>query len=225
MTYNYSNSMSASKFFIACYCFVLLTGHYLVAQSSSQDVQGIKSTNFSSKATEEVASNKSNEIKASENLNVFTPNLGDNKSNESANDYLFLWFKMFLFLAIFIIGSMIFIKYLKSKNKFKSSKSDYFQIYAELPLEINKKLQIVKIINEFYVLAVGVENVNLIAKIEDKEGIDLLELKGSVDSRLKSSFFQDVASNYFHQENNLKRKFNALNITKNLKKRMQKLKN
>ncbi len=158
-------------------------------------------------------------------IDTFSPNLQAKKSNSSESEYLFLWLKMILFLSFFLLGGVVLLKYIKSRKKNTNLKNEYFEVYNEFPIDLQKKLQIVKIVNEYYVLAITNDKINLITKIDNKEGIDLLELKGSISGGENTSFFQDMIGGYFASKSNKPGSFNALNVTRNLKEKLMRMKN
>ncbi|MBL8993070.1 MAG: flagellar biosynthetic protein FliO, partial [Spirochaetia bacterium] len=96
-------------------------------------------------------------------------------------------------------------------------------IVHDFPLNITKSLKIVRVANEYFLLGVSQDNVNLITRIEDKESIDLFKLESSRAVPAKG-FFQDLLERYLPKGMGQTIKQSPLDITKNLKERLSKMK-
>ncbi len=207
----------------------------VASSPASPEKKNVGSVNIASaKATDESATAQ----------DTFTSNLNE-KKNTSDTDYLLVWVKLFLFLGLFLLVGFFVTRVIKKKNQSVSQKNDYFEVLGEMMVDMNKKLKIVKVLNNYYVLGISIDGINLISKVESKEDIDLLELKGNIgNSYSEGTFFKDLVTNYFNsrsgqsvrgfQHKKTKAQatqtnksgnqfFNALNITKNLRQKLDKM--
>ena len=72
-------------------------------------------------------------------------------------------------------------------------------------------------VNDFFLLGVSQENIQLISRIEDKEARDILIMEKN-KALPKGTFFQDVFSKYLNIKNS-----DPLDVTKRLKSRLKKM--
>ncbi len=130
--------------------------------------------------------------------------------------YTSLLLRVIGILVIFSIVAFVVFKIIGNKQKLEMQVGPFKLIY-DFPLSINKSLKVIQIVNEFFLLGVSQDNIQLICKLEDKETIDALKLEK--DKVLpKGSFFQDVFSKYLNVS-----KIDPLDMTKKLKSRLKKM--
>lgn len=136
-------------------------------------------------------------------------------NNEESNGYMILWIKLILVMSVFCGGTYILLSYLKKKEiKQKKVSQHLFQSLGEFSLGLNKKIQIIKVLNDYYVLACGQEEVTFLSKIEDRESLDILNLEGS--KKQEQGFFEDSLKNYLNV-----RGWSPISITQSLKKKVK----
>ncbi len=136
-------------------------------------------------------------------------------NNEESSGYMILWIKLILVMSVFCGGAYILLSYLKKKEiKQKKVAQHLFQNLGEFNLGLNKKIQIVKVLNDYYILACGQEEVTFLSKIEDRESLDILSLEGS--KKQEQGFFEESLKSYLNV-----REWSPISITQNLKKKVK----
>lgn len=193
------------------------------AASSTEQVKNPESKNTIKKAS---VSGSDNVQKGLTNISSTTSAVGNGGStgfyqdptvslNTSRNDYTSLWINLILIMGVFCGSGYLILRYLKKRNlNHQSSSSQLFSPIAEFTLGMNKKLQIIKILNDYYVLTIGQDEVNLLNKVEDKESIDLLTLEAN--KKPASNFFEDSFKNYVNAGS-----WSPTNVTKALKNKVR----
>lgn len=144
-------------------------------------------------------------------------------NRKSEPGYGFLLLRTIFVLALFFGASILIYRFLKNRQYRSPGVDGPISIVHDFPLNITKSLKIVRVANEYFLLGVSQDNVNLITRIEDKESIDLFKLESSRVVPAKG-FFQDLLERYLPKGVGQSIKQSPLDITKNLKERLGKMK-
>lgn len=132
--------------------------------------------------------------------------------------YANLLWRVIGILAIFSFTAFFVLRFIR-RQQINHGEGPVKLIY-DFPLSINRSLKVVQVVNDFYLLGVSQDNIQLICKLEDKETIDTLTLEKD-KTMPKSTFFQEIFSNYLKGVNI--KKGSPLEITKKLKTRLKKM--
>ena len=114
------------------------------------------------------------------------------KGTESRGDpYVFLLGRTILVLLAFLVLAYLIRRYLRSRQKHIFKEGGPIQVLYDFPLSINKSLKVVQVVNDYLLLGVTQEHVQLIEKIEDKESIDVFAMEKS-KAAPRVAFFRDL---------------------------------
>lgn len=144
-------------------------------------------------------------------------------NRKSEPGYFFLLLRTIFVLGLFFGAAILIYRFLKNRQYRSPGIEGPISIVHDFPLNITKSLKIVRVANEYFLLGVSQDNVNLITRIEDKESIDLFKLEVSRAVPAKG-FFQDLLERYLPKGMGQSIKQGPLDITKNLKERLSKMK-
>ena len=133
-----------------------------------------------------------------------------------SDPYFSLLLRVIGILLVFALVAFVTLRIVKSRQKINQEGGPFKLIY-DFPISINKSLKVIQIVNEFYLLGVSQDNIQLICKLEDKETIDTLMLEK--DKNLpRGTFFQDIFAKHLKLG-----KIDPLDMTKKLKSRLKKM--
>lgn len=97
-----------------------------------------------------------------------------NSGTTSSSAWVFI--RMILVLALVIALILLFFKLLKKNNGVSDSGDQFLRRVASVTVAPGKTVQVVTLIDEAYLIGVSDNSVNLIAKVEDKEMIQAMNL-------------------------------------------------
>lgn len=111
----------------------------------------------------------------------------------TAQNALSLVIYLVIFIAILVVAYYV-TKWLGKNQKFKSSGKN-FEVIETYKVSNNKFLQIIRVGKEdYYIIAIGKDDISLIAKIDQENITKIDELSGNTKgfSEVFSSFVQNV---------------------------------
>ena len=131
---------------------------------------------------------------------------------------------MLLVLGGVIVVIYLFFFFLKKGMGRKLPDSDLIRVLGSSPLQGNNLLYLVQIGVNFYLIGVGANSPNLIAKIEDKETLDQLKLRASEKGSEENQNFSHILSRIFNTgKTDKNRARNPIDFMKSQQDRLKKL--
>ncbi len=163
----------------------LFSAYSLFAEPSSSPASSTVPAGASSEADAAALSNQSEspafEIPDEDTLSIGTDssvNEADLTLDDTSSPARSIWIfvRMILVLA-FIIAIILFLsKFIKKKSNLPANEDEFLRDVASIAVGPNKSVHVVTLINEAYLIGVSDNAVNLIAKVEDKELINAMNV-------------------------------------------------
>lgn len=128
----------------------------------------------------------------STNSNSFSYNYVDPFSQAGESTSLWgLWFQSILLLAIFAFIAWVFVR-LFNRRRNTGEDSSIASVVLNYPLGTNKQMKVFKLAEEYYLIGVGGDNIQLISKITEKETIDSLKIEEGKTTATKQGQFSQM---------------------------------
>ena len=133
----------------------------------------------------------------------------DDTSSPARSIWIFV--RMILVLA-FIIAIILFLsKFIKKKSNLPATEDEFLRDVASIAVGPNKSVHVVTLINEAYLIGVSDNCVNLIAKVEDKELINAMNVYADEHIGQKKSLNFAEILNLFTKKSDSEKKENPKN--------------
>ncbi len=157
-----------------------------------------------------------------------TQNLFQYKSPEEETrgpGYFSLVFKTLFILALFGFGVYYLFKYISQKQGLMTSNVNLIKLLASLPVGTNRFVQLIEMGNNYFLLGVSDNNINLLKEITDKETINLIQVMKSQKTPLPEKIvFTEFLKSILHGITKKTTKGDGLKFLKKQKERLQNFK-
>ena len=117
------------------------------------------------------------------------------KNRQDTTSFFGLMFRTLMILVVFAIVAWLILKYIKSRQQADVPEDGPIQVLYDFPLTMNKKLQVIKIVNQYLLLGISGDQIHHLCELTDKETIDQFNLERGKKIN-SNSFFQDILGNY-----------------------------
>ena len=105
-------------------------------------------------------------------------------------------FRMILVLGIVVALIIFLFKFMKKKQNPDKQDDTYLRKIGSVSLGNGKSVQIVSLLEDAYILGVSDNSVNLIAKVEDRELVQEMNIKADKEASVKKPYkFQEILEN------------------------------
>lgn len=196
-----------------------------VDSSNSTGVQGGSTTNSDESSLEgKKGIRDQNDIREDTPIDITSDsnNIESNSENteleykiNNASDtlsYTSQIFRLLLSLAFVIFLAYIAIKFMKKGSLFSVNNDPYLKLVANLNIEQGKSIKIVTVGDEAYIIGVTNSSITKIAKVENRELVDAMNLKADETGEVDKNSFSKVFSNLFSSQKNPQKKENTTQI-------------
>ncbi len=140
------------------------------------------------------------------------------------NSFSYLWLRLIVILGIFALMAFLIYRFVLRKYKRNAKESPLFHPVAQYSLAVNKQLKIVRIVNDYYLLAVCQDSISLLSALSKKETIDELRIfeESSPSFATKHDFFIDIFKSKGFSKISIPTAIpSALDITRNLREKIK----
>ncbi len=112
--------------------------------------------------------------------NLFQYNTPD--TEDKGPSYFSLVVKTLFILGLFGLGVYVIFKYISQKQGLMAPNLNMIKLITSLPVGTNRFIQIIEIGNNYFLIGVSENNINLIKEITDKETMNLIQVMKSQKS-------------------------------------------
>ncbi len=144
------------------------------------------------------------------------------QTRSTSSGYGMLLLRTIFILVLFFAAAALIYRFLKNRQPTATQAAGPVAIVHDLPLNITKSLKVIKVVNDYYLIGVTQDQINLITKIEDKEAIQTFDLEQAKAVPQKGGF-GEVLEKYIPGAGDLFKR-SPLDITKGLKDRIKGMK-
>ncbi len=139
----------------------------------------------------------------------------------STPSFTSLWLRLMGILLLFALLAYLLLRFVKSRQRQQEKPHPLYKVVASFPLAMNKSIKIIKVVHDYYIVAVTQDNIALLRRLDDKASLDELKLhenSAQLHDAPAIPLFGDIFKLYAPVE---KRK--PLNITRKLRERLKNL--
>lgn len=147
-------------------------------------------------------------------------------SLEGNSSFSYLLIRMMLVMAIIIAAAFFLLRYLKKRQGAIVGDQTLIRTIVEHPISMQTRVQIVKIVQDYFMLITTSDSAPYVRKIEDKASIDEIKIVENQKTASNPTFFKDLLTmRYQGTDQSYLKLPRALSVTKMMSEKMKKKQN
>lgn len=146
--------------------------------------------------------------------------------SDSSSSFSYLLIRMMVVMAIVIAAAFFLLRYLKRRQGAAIGDQTLIRTIVEHPISLNSKVQIIKIVQDYFMLVITGESAPYVRKIEDKVSIDEIKIVENQKTVSNPTFFKDLLTmRYQGNEQSYLKLPKALSMTRMMSEKIKKKQN
>ena len=197
-------------------------GKFQASQSLKTETQTPQSQTPQSQASQPQAPQSSQEAQS----NFYSDPFDTRALSDSSSSFSYLLIRMMVVMAIVIAAAFFLLRYLKRRQGAAVGDQTLIRTIVEHPISLNSKVQIIKIVQDYFMLVITGESAPYVRKIEDKVSIDEIKIVENQKTVSNPTFFKDLLTmRYQGNEQSYLKLPKALSMTRMMSEKIKKKQN